>query len=160
MDVMGIVQLLVPIITFAMGYFLTNIGYKRDRRLSIIREKFEKLYHPFFMLINELGTDTEDGAGFAFDTENPAVLKRFFDHLLSNVHLASSQGQQLILETRALFVTQIVKGDQADQEMLALFEQSISALFGHLLQEYVKSATALGYEFGDALGQAGIKENV
>ena len=66
MDVVEIIKLFIPVITFAMGYFLTDIGYKRDRKLSIVREKFEKLYHPFYMLINELGTEREEG--FAFDT--------------------------------------------------------------------------------------------
>ena len=158
-DGVGIIQLFIPIITFAMGYFLTNIGYKRDRKLGIVREKFEKLYHPFFMLINELGADTEDGAGFAFDTENTSILKRFFDHLLSNVYLASSEGQQLILETRILFVSSIAKGDRIDEEKVQLFEQSISVLFDHLLQEYMKSAKALGYDLGQAESRVGVLES-
>ena len=158
-SVMGVIQLLIPVVTFAMGYFLTDIGYKRDRKLSIVREKFEKLYHPFFMLINELGTETEDGAGFAFDTENTAVLKRFFDHLFTNVHLASCEGQQLILETRMLFVSEIAKGDGIDKEKEQLFEKSISALFLHLLQEYIQSAKALGYDVGFVEGHTGIIES-
>ena len=158
MDVIRIIQLFIPVITFAMGYYLSNIRYKRDRKLSIIREKFEKLYHPFFMLINELGTDTEDGAGFAFDTENTSILKRFFDHLLSNVYLASCEGQQLILQTRVLFVCDIAKGDGIDKEKEQLFEKSIGALFDHLMQEYLKAGKALGYDLGEAEGKIGIIE--
>jgi len=154
-----ILQLLIPIATFAMGYLLTNIGYKRDRKLSVIREKFVKLYHPFYLLVNELGTDTEDGAGFAFDTEDTFTLKRFFDLLLPNVYLASSEGQKLILETRMLFFSNIAKDNHVDEDKAQLFENSISALFGHLIQEYVKSAKALGYDLCDAEGQMGIIES-
>ena len=159
MDVMGIIQLFIPIITFAMGYFLTDIGYRRNRKLSIIREKFEKLYHPFFVLINELGTDTDDGVGMAFDTENTSVLKRFFDHLFPNMYLASSKGQQLILETRMLFVSNLAKGDTVDKEKEQLLEKSISALFEHLIQEYVQSAKALGYDLGNTESRIGIVES-
>ena len=146
MDVMGLIQLFIPVITFLMGYFLTDIGYKRDRKLSIIREKFEKLYHPFFMMLNELGTDTEDGAGFAFDTDNTSTLGRFFAHLFSNIYLASPEGQRLIMETRMLFVSNMAKGDTVEEENKHLFEESISELFGHLINEYTKSAKALGYD--------------
>ena len=68
MDFISFLQLLIPVITFAMGYFLTDIGYRRDRKLSIVREKFDKLYHPFYILVNVLGMDNK--SGFAFDCEN------------------------------------------------------------------------------------------
>jgi len=147
MDVLEIIKLFIPIITFAMGYFLTDIRYKRDRRLSIIREKFEKLYHPFYMLIHELGTDAE--GGFAFDTEDGSVLKRFLDHLSTNAYLASPGGQKLIWETRTLFVSCLAEGYKIDKEKEQLLEEPIGTLFAYMLQEYVKSAKALGYEIDE-----------
>jgi len=143
---MGIIQIFIPVITFAMGYFLTDIGYKRERKLSIIREKFEKLYHPFYMLITELGTDAE--AGFSFETGNSSALKQLFDHLAANAYLASSEGQILIWETRTVFVPSFSEGYIADKEKDQLLEKSIGALFEYLLQEYMKCANALGYELG------------
>jgi len=149
MDVMGIVQICIPVVTFLMGFFLTDIGYRRKRKLDIVREKFEKLYHPFFLLINELGRETEDGFGFAFDTDNTAVLKRLIDHLFINVYLASTEGQRLILETRILLISNTAKGENVELGNVALFEQSIDALFEHLLEEYMRSAKALGYDLGN-----------
>ena len=32
MNIVEIIMMLIPVITFSMGYFLTNISYKRDRR--------------------------------------------------------------------------------------------------------------------------------
>jgi len=154
MDIMIITQLLIPVVTFLMGYFLTNIGYKRDRKLNIIREKFEKLYHPFYMLINELGTDTGDGAGFAFNTEDSPVIRKLLDHLTANVYLASSEGQKLIWETRIIFISCVAAGNTVNKEKEQLFEKSISALFEHLIQEYLKSANALGYDLGGAVTYA------
>jgi len=148
MGAVEIVQLCIPVITFLMGYFLTSIGYRRNRKLDIVREKFDKLYHPFFLLMNELGTDTEDGFGLAFDTDNTSVTKRLIDHLFTHVYLATSEGQRLILETRVLFVSNTAKGNRVGKEDEELFENTIRALFEHLLQEYMKSATALGYELG------------
>jgi len=161
MSVMEIVQICIPVITFLMGYFLTNIGYMRSRKLDIVREKFEKLYHPFFLLVNELGTDTEDGFGLAFDTENTSLVKRLIDHLFVNVYLASSEGQRLILETRILLISNMAKGDTVEKENIELFEKSISVLFEHLLLEYMKSAKDLGYDltgfgvFSGTTGQPG-----
>jgi hypothetical protein len=148
MVVIDIIQLFIPIATFAMGYFLTNIGYKRNRKLSIIREKFEKLYHPFYMMINELGTENE--IGFAFDTENRSVLKPFISHLITNSYLATNEGQHLIWETRKLFVCCTAEGYVVDKEKEHALEKSIGVLFEHLLKEYIKSANALGYELGGA----------
>ena len=143
MGFMSIMQLLIPVITFAMGYFLTNIGYKRDRELSVVREKFDRLYHPFFVLVNELGMDNE--AGFAFDSENADVLKPILEHLTKNAYLATAEGQKLIWETRYLFVSGAVERKPSDNEE-ELFAKAIGALFEHLIQEYMKSASALGYE--------------
>jgi hypothetical protein len=138
-DFIDIIQLFIPVITFAMGYFLTNIGYKRDRKLSIIREKFDRLYHPFYVLINELGTDNE--AGFEFDSENLDALKPILEHLTKNAHLASAEGQMLIWEARYFFVSGEIKKDEEE-----LFSKSLGALLEHLIQGYMKSAKALGYE--------------
>jgi len=151
MDYIGIIQLLVPVATFAMGYYLTDIGYKRERKLSITREKFEKLYHPFYMMINELGTAREEG--FEFDTETEEGrngLKQLLDHLIANVYLASSEGQSLFWETRRLFISCTTKGDTNDKEKEQLLEKSLGELFGYLIMEYIKSANALGYEFDAA----------
>jgi len=139
---MGIIQLFVPVVTFAMGYLLTNIGYKRDRKLSIVREKFEKLYHPFYLLVHELGTEKEEGFAVGGETSE---FKPFLNHLTKNAHLASSQGQQLIWETRSLFIS-CTAGDSVDNEKEQLFETSVHALFELLILEYVKSAKTLGYE--------------
>ena len=144
MDFIGIMQLFIPIITFAMGYFLTDIGYKRDRKLSIIREKFDRLYHPFFVLVNELGMDTE--LGFAFDSENGDILKPILEHLTRNAYLTTAEGQKLIWETRYLFVLGAAEAGTVDKDKEELFATSIGALFEHLIQEYMKSAKALGYE--------------
>ncbi|MCL2518622.1 MAG: hypothetical protein FWF15_08675 [Oscillospiraceae bacterium] len=144
MDFIGIMQLFIPVITFAMGYFLTNIGYIRDRKLSIIREKFDRLYHPFLVLINELGTDNE--FGFAIDSENGEALKPILEHLTKNAYLATTEGQHLIWETRYLFVASTTEGKTIDKDKEELFAKSIGVLFEHLIQEYMKSANALGYE--------------
>jgi hypothetical protein len=147
MTLLDLFQLFVPVITFAMGYFLTNIGYRRERKLGIIREKFEKLYHPFYMLIHEFGTDVE--GGFAFDSENLSSLKPLLDHLSKNAYLASSEGQKIIWETRAVFTRCMKQGDAVDKETEDAFGASLSALFEHLVTEYVKSSNALGYEQGE-----------
>jgi len=148
MDFISIITLILPVITFAMGYFLTNVGYKRDRKLSIIREKFDRLYHPFYVLVNELGADygTDDGVGFAFDSENFDALNPILAHLTKNAYLATAEGQILIWETRHLFVLYAKKGETIDKDKEDLFAKSIGALFEHLIQEYMKSANALGYE--------------
>ena len=144
MDFMGVLQLIIPVITFLMGYFLTNIGYRRDRKLSITREKFEKLYHPFYILVHSLGTDREDG--IAIGGDDPSAFKPFIDHLTANAYLASTEGQRLIWETRSLVVSFMAEGNSMDEEKDQLLTKSIGTLFEHLIQEYMKSATALGYE--------------
>jgi len=144
MDFIGIVQLLIPVITFAMGYFLTNIGYKRDRKLSIIREKFDRLYHPFFVLVNELGMDNE--SGFALDSENGDMLKPILEHLTKNAYLSTAEGQKLIWETRYLFVSNTTGGEIIDKDKEELFAKSIGVLFEYLIQGYMEAANALGYE--------------
>ncbi|MCL2368055.1 MAG: hypothetical protein FWC72_03585 [Oscillospiraceae bacterium] len=151
MDVIRIIQLFIPVITFAMGYFLTNIGYKRDRKLGIIREKFEKLYHPFYLLLYELGTDTEDGEGLELGTEGAggySALKPFFEHLTANVYLASPEGQKRFAEARKLFVGCCRVNDQETEEQ---FGESFNGLCEYLLLEYVKAGKALGYDL-DAEG--------
>jgi len=147
MDFMSIFQLIIPVITFLMGFFLTNIGYKRDRKLSITREKFEKLYHPFYVLVHSLGTDREDG--IALGGDDPATFKPFIDHLTANAYLASTEGQRLIWETRSLVVSYTAEGNVMDEEKDMILTKSIEKLFTHLIQEYMKSATVLGYELGD-----------
>jgi len=154
--VMGILQLFIPVITFAMGYFLTDIGYRRDRKLSIIREKFDKLYHPFYVLVNELGTDNE--FGFSFDSEDSAALIPIVEHLTKSAYLATADGQKLIWEARYLFVKCTTESDTKDKEKEELFANSISALFEHLVIEYMKSASALGYELIDMGTVAGSSE--
>jgi hypothetical protein len=144
MDFINIIQLFIPVITFAMGYFLTDIGYKRDRKLSIIREKFDRLYHPFYVLVNELGMESE--LGFAFDSENGAMLKPILEHLTKNSYLTTAEGQKLIWETRYLFVSGATEGETIGKDKEELFAKSIGALFEYLIQEYMKSANALGYE--------------
>jgi hypothetical protein len=146
--VFSILQLIIPVVTFAMGYFLTNIGYKRERKLAIIREKFEKLYHPFYIMINELGTSRAEG--FALGGEDYSTLKPFIDHLVANAYLASSEGQMLIWETRSLYVSFGADGNTPDKEKERLIDESCSALFQHLLEQYVKFAKVLGYEFGES----------
>jgi hypothetical protein len=146
MGAVEIIQLCIPVVTFAMGYFLTGIGYKRDRKLCIIREKFEKLYHPFYVLIHEFGMESEKG--FAFDTENGPMLKPLLDHLTANAYLASTEGQAIIWETRNLFVSYMAKGDSIDKEKGQLLEKAFAALFEHLILQYMKSANALGYDSG------------
>ena len=144
LDVMGIITLFLPIVTFVMGYYLTGIEHKREMKLRIIREKFEKLYHPFYVMINELGTNMEEG--IAFSVGDGSVLMPFFDHLTANVYLASAEGQKLFWETRNLFFRLSAEHGTISAENERLLEQSIAALFQQLLQEYIKSATALGYE--------------
>ena len=156
MDVMDIIQLFLPIVTFAMGYYLTGIQHKRDRKLSILREKFEKLYHPFYVMINELGTET--GEGFALNTEDGSVLKRFFDHFTTNAYLASSEGQQLFWETRSLYMHSMAEGRTLSKEEDQALGESVSALFGHFLQEYIKAANTLGYDLGAAEVRTGTAE--
>ena len=144
MGVIGILQLFIPVITFAMGYYLTDIGYKRDRKLSIIREKFDKLYHPFYVLVNELGTENE--LGFMFDSADIDVFAPIIEHLTKSAYLATIEGQKLIWETRYLFVASAANGEIIDKEKDELLAKSIGALFEHLVKEYTKSASALGYE--------------
>ena len=145
MDVFGIIQLIIPVVTFLMGYFLTDIGYRRNRRLNVIRETFEKLYHPFYMMMLELGTDRDDGL-VAIDGDDPAVLKQVIDHLTANAYLATSKGQTLIWETRSIVVSCMAEDNKPDKEKDELLAKSIGALFEHLIEEYMRSATALGYE--------------
>ena len=147
-DAMELITLILPVLTFVMGYFLTGIEHKRERKLSIMREKFEKLYHPFFVMINELGTETEEG--FAFSVQDAPVVKRFFDHFSKNMYLASADGQKLFWETRSLFMSCTAKGEPVSPEQEAQIDAAMAALFGYLIQEYIKSANALGYELGSA----------
>ena len=156
MDVMDIIQLLLPVVTFAMGYYLTGIEHKRNQKLSILREKFDKLYHPFYVMINELGTET--GEGFALNTEDGSVLKQFFDHFTTNAYLASSEGQQLFWETRNLYMQSMADGHALSKDEDQALGESVSALFGHFLQEYVKAANALGYDLGAAEVRSGTTE--
>ncbi|MCL1918455.1 MAG: hypothetical protein FWG14_09095 [Peptococcaceae bacterium] len=154
MTFIDIMQLFIPVITFAMGYFLTSIGYKRDRKLSIIREKFDRLYHPFLVLVNELGMDNE--FGFAIDSENADVLKPILEHLTKNAYLTTAEGQKLIWETRYLFVSSVPE-EAANKEKEEQFAKSIGALFEYLIQEYMKSAKILGYEL---IGMGTIADSV
>ena len=155
-NIMDIIQLILPVVTFAMGYFLTGIAHKRDTKIRIMREKFEKLYHPFFVMVNELGTETEEG--FAFSVKDREVLKQFFDHFSKNMYLATSDGQRIFWETRSLFFRCTAEGDALNAEQERLFDESMSELFGYLLQEYVKNANALGYDLGDAETRADAAE--
>ena len=157
MDLLGVLQLFIPVITFAMGYFLTDIGYKRDRKLSIIREKFDRLYHPFYILVNELGMDNT--LGFAFDSENGDMLKPILEHLTKNSYLTTAEGQKLIWETRFLFISGVTERETSDKDNEEQFAKSIGALFEHLVQEYMKSAHALGYELIGMGTVAGSKES-
>jgi len=144
MDAFDILQLFIPIITFAMGYFLTNIGYRRDRKLAIAREKFEKLYHPFILMIHDLGNDTAEG--FELSSEDSLVFKQLFNHLSANGYLATSKGQRLIWETRALWHQCLEAGDKVSEDTEEQLGQSITELFQYLMHEYAKSANALGYD--------------
>jgi len=147
MDFMGILQLLIPVITFAMGYFLTNIGYKRDRKLSIFREKFEKLYHPFYLMITELGSDRADGTiELGNEDEVFSSLKPFIDHLMKNIYLASPEGQKLFSKVRLLHIECTIAGDNVNKEKAHQFEESFGALCNYLINEYLKTTKTLGYE--------------
>ena len=157
MDFISIMQLFIPVITFGMGYYLTDIGYRRDRKLSITREKFDRLYHPFYILVNELGTDHE--SGFAFDSENMDTLKPIIEHLTKNAHLATAEGQMLIWETRYHFISCVTEGKLSDKEKEEIFGKSLGILLEHLIQEYMKSAKALGYELIGMGAVSGSNEN-
>jgi len=151
-NIINIIQLLIPIITFAMGYFLTNIGYKRDRKLSIIREKFEKLYHPFYLLLHELGASREDGESLEIAGESFSEFRPFFEHLTANVYLASPEGQRRYVEAHKLFLgCCMAEGDlgSVDSEREQQFGESFDALVQYLMSEYVKTAKALGYELDE-----------
>ena len=145
MDVVVIIQLFIPVITFAMGYFLTDIGYRRDRKLSLVREKFDKLYHPFYMMVLEHGTERTDGA-FAIGGGGVAEFKPFLDHLAANSYLATSDGQKMIWETRYFLLSCLAKEDELDEETDTKLGESIGAMFAFFVQEYMKSANKLGYE--------------
>ena len=147
MDVIDIIQLFVPVITFAMGYFLTDIGYRRDRKLNLVREKFDKLYHPFYMLALEQGTDRADGV--AIGSGGIAEFKPFLDHLTANSYLAPSEGQKLIWETRYLLFSSMAKGDDISEEEDLQLGESLGKMFEYFMQEYTKSANSLGYELSD-----------
>ena len=146
-DVIGIIHLFIPIITFAMGFFLTDIIYRRDKKLNIVREKFEKLYHPFYLMINELGTATEDGQGAAFSASDGAIITKFLEHLVANAYLATAEGQAIVWQTSKLFVSYASHDGVPDKEKERLLDESMAALFTHFFQEYIKSSKALGYEF-------------
>ena len=148
MDIVEIIRLLIPVATFAMGYLLTSIGYRRDRKLAIVREKFEKLYHPFYLLMHEHGTDTADGEGLSLGGDDYSDLKPLFDHLKYNMYLASPEGQKLFWETRKAFYSCMAGGDDVDKEAEQKFDQSFGMLCEYLLMEYIKCAKALGYELG------------
>jgi len=156
-DVVGIIYLFIPVITFAMGFFLTDIGYRRDRKLSIIREKFEKLYHPFYLLMNELGTATEDGQGASFSADDDVTMTKFLEHLVKNAYLATNEGQALIWQTSKLYFAFSTRSDASAKETEQQLDESMAALFMHFFQEYIKSAKALGYDF-DAEFYAGTEE--
>ena len=144
--IMDFFKLVIPVVTFAMGYYLTNIGYKRDRRLSIVREKFDRLYHPFYLLMHELGSNTADGEGLELGAEDISGFEPFFEHLTANMYLTSSEGQKLFWETRKLFISCLATGDNLDPEKEAAFGASFGALCEYLLQEYVETGKTLGYE--------------
>ena len=151
-DILRIIQLFIPIITFAMGYFLTDIGYKRDRKISIIREKFEKLYHPFYLLLHELGTNQEDGESLEIGGESYSELRPFFKHLTANMYLASPEGQKHFIEAHKLFLNCCVAeggSGSIDSERDRQFGKSFDALVQYLMSEYVKAAKTLGYEIGE-----------
>jgi len=151
-NALSIIQLVIPVITFAMGYFLTNIGYKRDRKLSIIREKFEKLYHPFYLMLHELGTSQEDGESLGLGGENVSELSPFFKHLTANIYLASHEGQKHYMEAYKLFLGCCMAesgSGNIDLEREQQFAKSFDALVQYLMLEYVKTAKALGYEVGE-----------
>jgi len=145
-NILGIIQLFIPIVTFAMGYFLTNIGYKRDRKLSIIREKFEKLYHPFYLLLHELGTVKEDGENLELGGESVSELSPFFKHLTANMYLASPKGQMLYMETHKLFLGCCTSSTPEKEQQ---FGESFDALVQYLMREYAKVVKLLGYELAD-----------
>ena len=67
-----------------------------------------------------------------------------------NSHLATSEGQKLIWEMRAVFIHCTSKDYILDEETEQIFEKTLIALFEHFLLEYTKSANALGYDFKDA----------
>jgi len=148
MSILSIIQLFIPIITFAMGYFLANIVYQRDRKLNIVREKFEKLYHPFYLLLHQIGAETGDGETLVIGGENEEdhmVFKPFFDHLTANIYPASPKGQKLYMDARKLFVGCCTL-ENNDEEKGRLLGLSFGVLCDHLLEEYVKCAKTLGYE--------------
>jgi len=149
-DILRIIQLFIPIITFAMGYFLTNIGYKRDRKLSIVREKFEKLYHPFYLLLHEIGKAADDIDGIELGHEGFLTLAPFFKHLTANMYLASPQGQELYLKAYKVF-HHCCKAEESgiSEERLQEFGQTFDALVQYLMAEYAGAAKTLGYEIGE-----------
>ena len=146
-DIMGIITLLLPVVTFAMGYYLTGIEHKRELKRRILREKFEKLYHPFYVMINELGTASEEG--IAFSAEDSEVIKRFFDHFMTNAYLANTEGQKLFWDARSQFYRFVSDGDNKSKEKEQKLDEAMGALFGHFLMEYINLANALGYELGN-----------
>ena len=147
-DFMDILRLLLPVITFAMGYLLTGVAHKRALKRDILRERFEKLYHPFYIMINELGTESAEG--FAFSVGDGTVIKSFFDHLTRNIYLASTEGQALFWQTRSLFYRCVTNENPLSPESEHAIDEALGALFSHLLMAYLRCANALGYNLGDA----------
>jgi len=158
MDIMGIIQLLLPVATFAMGFFLTDIQYRREKKMRVIREKFEKLLHPFWMLINELGADRPEG--LALDVKNTEVFQPILDHLLQNSYLAPAKGQEMVWTMRAVGLLRATDTDDIDRSTLEsleatfgdfenvekLYERLTGECFVYYMKLYEKTAKILGYE--------------
>jgi len=139
--VIEILTFVIPVITFAMGYYLTNIGYKRERKLSIIREKFEKLYHPFYLMGFELGIEAEEG-GLILDLEDGYVVKQLIDHLTKNIYLASIESQTLFMEVKSLYLSMMNSSDCIDEEKM---KTPFLDLVTTLMNEYAECLIVLGY---------------
>ena len=86
---------------------------------------------------------------FEIRGEDCSILKPFFDHLVANAYLSTSAGQKLIWDTHALWVGCLKDGSAIDEKKEQQLQKAFSALVDYLLQDYLKHATALGYEIDD-----------
>jgi len=74
---------------------------------------------------------------------------------MSNMYLASPEGQRLFADARKLFVCCcMAKSNVANEEQEELLGQLFGALCEYLMKEYAKSALALGYDIDDSENHA------
>ncbi|MCL2406635.1 MAG: hypothetical protein FWC95_01765 [Defluviitaleaceae bacterium] len=151
-DVIQIIQLFIPVLTFAMGYFLSAIAHKRAHNLAmeraLEREKFDNLYHPIFIMLISLGKDVKEGISMP-STRDTAAVNQIILLLKERIYLAPLNTQKNAWEFihKIKFIQQEVNLETADEAVCNDLDVKFGMLIGVLLNEYKLTADKLGYCF-------------